>query len=149
MRPCPPRRRRGALAWASLALAMALLTGGCSISVADSTLSPMATSYWLFAESKDARTVFTPEDEFVTLHVRLDFNVVASTQTFRTEWIEPSGEPYVGGGVRTVFGSNRDVIVSLELAGSSAAQKFGVWRVRLYHGERTLVDRSFEIRQSL
>ncbi|NKC12877.1 MAG: hypothetical protein GKR94_11960 [Gammaproteobacteria bacterium] len=118
---------------------------GCSINVADSTLSESAESYWLYTNNKNPKTLFSVDDEQVTLHVEFDYNLVASTQIFRANWIQPDGTPYVSGGVKTVFGNNSDLIVSLKVAGTTATSKPGTWRVQLFHEDRLLVERSFEL----
>lgn len=121
--------------------------GACSVTVSDSTLAEDATSHWLYASDKKPKTVFSTEDEKVTLHVEFDYNLVANTQIFRANWIQPDGTPYVSGGVKTAWGSNQNLIVSMKIAGTTAAAKPGTWRVQLFLGDRQLVERSFELRK--
>jgi uncharacterized protein (DUF58 family) len=119
---------------------------GCSINVSEVTLSEEATSLGLYAEDRNPKRVFAVTDKQVTLHVRFDYNVVASTQNFLVTWTEPNGQAYVGGPVRTVFGSNTSLIVSMKLAGTRAAKKPGIWRVTVRHDDQLMVTEEFEIR---
>ena len=132
-------------------LAFFLLLSGCAATVDDmrvdyAVLSERATSYGFFANDKNPKTVFDHTEEQVTLRVRFNFNLVASTQRFRTVWVEPNGQTYVAGPVSTVFGSNRDLIVSLKLGGTSAANKPGLWTVRVFHNDSRIVEETFEVR---
>lgn len=132
-------------------LTFCLFLSGCAVTVDDmrvdyAVLSEGATSYGIFANDKNPKSIFDRAEEQVTLRVRFNYNLVASTQRFRTVWTEPNGQTYVAGPVSTVFGSNRDIIVSLKLAGTSAADKPGRWTVRVFHGEAQIVEESFEVR---
>ena len=115
------------------------------MTVEETVISKGATSYWLFTEDKQPSTVFSVDDEQVTLHVKFAYNIVANTQTFRVTWFEPSGKPYVAGGVKTVYGSNDSLIVNLKIAGTTAALKPGRWRVKMHRGAEELVNREFTL----
>jgi hypothetical protein len=147
--PKPPSMNRSCsrttlLGYASVLL-MTLWIGGCSVQVADSVLSKGARSYWIWSEDQPRQNVFSVADEQVTLHVKFSYNVVASTQIFRVTWFEPSGKPYVAGGVRTIFGNNDSLIVSLKIAGTTAQQKPGRWRVKVHYGAEQIVSRRFDL----
>lgn len=126
-------------------MAVTILLTGCSVAVSDSALSKGATSYWLYTDEQKHQSVFSTTDEKVTLHVKFSYNFVVSTQLFRVTWYEPSGQPYVAGGVTTIYGRNDALIVNLKIAGTTAAQKPGRWRVKLHHGADELVNREFEL----
>lgn len=134
-------RRLGLIALVAAAVASA----GCAVKVEEAVISKGATSYWLFTEDKQPTTVFSVDDEQVTLHVKFAYNIVANTQTFRVTWFEPSGKPYVAGGVKTVYGSNDSLIVNLKIAGTTAALKPGRWRVKMHRGAEELVNREFTL----
>ena len=136
-----PRSRSTQVLIALLALAL----GGCSIQVSDSVLSKGATAYWVWTEDQPKQTNFLTTDKQVTLHIKFSYNVIASTQVFRVTWFEPSGKPYIAGGVRTIYGSNDSLIVSLKIDGTTASQKPGQWRVKVHYGAEQLVDREFTI----
>lgn len=138
--------RRQAIPYLLLVLmAVAAVLSGCSVAVSDSALRKGATSYWLYTDEQERQSVFSTTDEKVTLHVKFNYNFVVSTQLFRVTWYEPSGQPYVAGGVKTIYGSNDTLIVNLKIAGTTAAQKPGRWRVQLHHGADELVNREFEL----
>ncbi|MBT6276167.1 MAG: hypothetical protein HOI95_18785 [Chromatiales bacterium] len=138
-------KRTRIVAGVFVAATFALLTS-CAVIVEDSGLSEDAKSYLFYAQESNPKTVFSTTDEKVTLHVRFEYNVVASSQRFRATWYEPSGQAYVAGAVGTIFGSNRDLIVSLKMADSPAARKPGRWRVDLYYKGEIIVEHAFEVK---
>ena len=129
----------------TLVLAAGTLLSACSVVVSDSALSKGATSYLFWTDEQDHQTVFPTSVPQVTLHVKFTYNVVVSTQLFRATWYEPSGKPYVAGGVKSIYGSNDTLIVNLKIAGTTAEQKPGRWRVKLHYGAEELVNREFEL----
>jgi hypothetical protein len=129
----------------ALLLAASMLLGACSVVVSDSALSKGATSYWLWTDTEAQQSVFATTTPQVTLHVKFNYNVIVSTQLFRATWYAPGGQPYVGGGVKTIYGSNDTLIVNLKIAGTTAEQKPGRWRVKLHYGAEELVNREFEL----
>jgi hypothetical protein len=143
---CNTFLKRGHQLSAALVAGIALIAAsGCSVTVADSVISKGATSYWVFTEDNPPTTVFSVSDEQVTLHVKFAYNIIANTQVFRVTWYDPTGKPYVAGGIKTVFGSNDSLIVNLKIAGTTAAQKPGLWRVKLHHGREELLSREFTL----
>jgi hypothetical protein len=128
-----------------LLLAASTLLAACSVVVSESALSKGATSYLLWTDEQEHQTVFSTSAPQVTLHVKFNYNVIVSTQLFRATWYEPNGKAYVAGGVKTVYGSNDTLIVNLKIAGTTAEQKPGRWRVKLHYGAEELVNREFEL----
>ena len=133
--------------WRALAaVLLCAVIAGCAVSVKRATISEDAHALGSYAENREPKRVFSPDDEKVTLHVEFGYNVVASTQKFRIVWTEPSGQAYVGGPVTTVFGSNTSLIVSLKVAGTSAAERLGHWSVSVFKEDELIVRQRFEIR---
>jgi len=117
------------------AAAIALLSG-CgteTIKVSDGALVDHVDYQWLGSERKTVRSVFYSDDEKVTLSVHFDYNVRAAYEWYRVEWIDPAGKPYKVVSTRTEFGSHRDLQADIKIRDKMAAQRPGLWRVRLYH----------------
>ncbi len=113
-----------------------LLLAGCgteAIIVADGALVNKVDYQWIISDRSEARTVFYPDDEQVTLSVRFKYNLRATYEWYRVEWIDPQGKPYKVVSTRTEFGSHRDLQASIKIRGKIAAKLPGLWRVRLFH----------------
>ncbi len=133
-------------ALAKLLCAGALLAlAGCgteAIIVSDGALVNKVDYQWILSTRTEPRTVFYPDDEKVTLSVRFEYNLRATYEWYRVEWIEPTGKPYKVVSTRTEFGSHRDLQASIKIRGKMAAKLPGLWRVRLYHlDEEGNIDR--------
>jgi len=133
---------------AGTAALLALLLAGCSagaLQVSEAGIGETASYFWLGSRLEGARERFSPADRRVTLAVRLAPNLIGYYQTFRVEWLAPGGGVYLRAPAFTRWGSHQELAVSLPIAGTPAARLPGRWKVRLFHGERLLVERTFEI----
>lgn len=118
----------------------------CSTQVRSVALSDDATYFWLGSTSGYPKSIFSSEDEKVTLHVRFHPNFVGVYRMFTAEWVAPDGSVYLADPVSTKWGSNEALIVSLAVAGNEPSRMPGRWRVlRLLYQDEELVSRPFTI----
>jgi hypothetical protein len=94
------------------------------------------------------RSVFSSNDEKVTLSVLFAHNYVGTFQWYKVEWLRPDGKVYLRKGTRALFGRHDALEASMPIRGTPAATFFpGKWKVRLYLEDRLLVEKGFEIRR--
>ena len=131
-------------ALAAIALTLFL---GCATSakVVGTGLSKDATYFWLGSSASEAVSIFSTEDEKVTLRVKFAPNLVGWNWIFKVEWIGPSGEIYLQEPVKTKYGNNEILFAELPIANHEPSKMTGRWRVKLFDGEIELVNRSFTI----
>ena len=131
---------------AGLAL-MSILTGctAAALQVSSAGTAADVNYLWLASTLEGERTRFTPADDKVTLAVRFAPNLIAYYKRFRVEWVTPGGGVYLKRPVRTQWGSHQELATSLPIAGTTAATLPGRWSVRLFHHQRLLTEREFEI----
>lgn len=132
------------------AVASALLAG-CSpgdIHVSDALLAEESLHESLTGPEHKPRTVFTSDDEKVTLSVLFGQNYVGAYQYYRVEWIRPDGNVYLRTGTRSLFGRHDALESSMPIRGKPAGKFFpGKWKVRLFLDDRMLLEKPFEIRR--
>ena len=93
------------------------------------------------------RSVFSSNDEKVTLSVLFAHNYMGAFQWYKVEWIRPDGKVYLRKGTRSLFGRHDALEASMPIRDTPAAKFFpGKWQVRLYLEDRLLVEKAFEIR---
>lgn len=136
--------------WWRLALCP-LMLAGCTaedIHVTQETVAPEAV-YRFYSEDVDnPRTVFSTDEEKVTLSVRFGYNIVATYFAYVVEWIAPGGAVYQRLPTRTEWGTHRALTATLPIRGTGAVQHPGEWRVRLYLQGRLLTERRFTLERS-
>jgi len=94
------------------------------------------------------RSVFSSNDEKVTLSVLFAHNYMGAFQWYKVEWIRPDGNVYLRKGTRSLFGRHDALEASMPIRDTPAAMFFpGKWVVRLYLEERLLAEKGFEIRR--
>lgn len=131
------------LPWLLLPTCMALT--GCTAWISDATLSDDADYLWLLSTASEPRERFYASDPQVTLSVTFTPNFFAAFKSFRIDWIAPDGSYHLRRYLKTEWGSHRHVITSMPLADTPAADRYGRWRVELWHEEQRLVQREFEV----
>jgi len=146
-----PRRARLALNTGRALLLGALTTIliGCTaaaLKVSDAGLSEVVDYLWLTSLRQQPKTRFSGSDDKVTLGVQFAPNMIAFYKQFTVQWLAPSGRVYLQQPAHTQWGSHMELATVLPLRGTPAARLPGHWRVRLYLGERLLVERGFEVR---
>ena len=135
----------------AVTLSIALLAGCTAddIHVSDALLAQESLHESLEGPDRKPRTVFTSEDEKVTLSVLFGYNRVGVYQWYRVEWIRPDGNVYLRTGTRSLFGRHDALEASMPIRGKPAGKFFpGTWKVRLFIDDRMLLEKEFEIRRA-
>ena len=126
-----------------LSAGIALLQVACTgVTVVDDKLTAQG------AAGGATTTEFTAEEVNVTLSVRFE-SPLDVDETFMVEWLFPDGSVYLRKPVRSVGSEHDRLETSLPIRGKAPARYPGLWHVRLWHHGERLVERSFEIRESV
>jgi len=128
-----------------------MLLAGCTagdIHVSDALLAEESLHESLSGPERKPRTIFSSEDEKVTLSVLFGRNFVGTYQWYRVEWVRPDGNVYLRTGTRSVFARHDALQSSMLIRGKPAGKFFpGKWKVRLFLEDRMLLEKEFEIRR--
>ncbi len=134
-----------------LLLLLGGLLGGCTVNkmiVSEAMLTDNVDYSFLSTSTGDERSVFSTDEEKVTLYVTLKPNMTGHTRTFRVLWYQPGGEVYRLQSTHTQLGSNTQVVVWLDVKGHEPEELPGDWRVDFYLRNELLVSKDFTLTQS-
>ena len=122
-----------------------LALAGCTAWVQSVTLSDSADYLWLITTSSAPRESFSTADARVTVAVAFTPNFFAAFKSFRIDWIDPDNHFHERHYTKTEWGSHQYLVETMDLAGTSAAEHPGRWRVEIWHKDQLLVRRWFEV----
>ena len=112
--------------------------------VKDTGLSDNATFLFLGTATSVSKTVFSPDDQQVTLHVQFDPHFQPAPK-LRVDWIDPNGDIFLNRKVTTTPGNTMEMIVRLPIRDHEPSGKPGRWWVLVHHRQTLLVRKPFVI----
>ena len=121
---------------------------GCTahdIDVVHAELGVGGHNMWIFAYVEEPSTIFSTEEDIITLAARLGYNLVGHYLEFRAHWVAPNGNVFLDAPVRTQWGTHQAVLADLPVRWSAAHRFPGLWKVRLVLQGRVLAERQFRL----